>query len=320
MKGISRRARACAVVAVTGATVLATAGIANAQRPASAGDGVPTGQGSVQMFNFGGFINNGGGVTGGSTGGTKTAAELGINIANAAAGTSCATATTQECRNEPPRRAVRLPVRAKGLDSVEMFGWSGFPANSDIAGLTTLRGLLDKNNLRCGGWHGSMTEADWPARVNAAKILGCDSIGSGGFPNPGVGTYDNTLRTVETVTRLGKYSIENGVGPVYWHNHRSEFQNRFMDNGVRKTSWQILMERIDARYGFAEIDAGWASDAYDDVTGTVVAGADQPVPDQGQDAPHQGPRRQHGPGDPAGLGRSARRHRRPALRSPSAPA
>ncbi len=153
-----------------------------------------------------------------------------------------------------------------------MFGWSGFPANSDIAGLTTLRGLLDKNNLRCTGWHGSMTEADWPARVNAARILGCDSLGSGGFPNPGVGTYDNTLRTAETVTRLGKYAIEAGVGPVYWHNHRSEFQNRFMDNGVRKTSWQILMERIDPRYGFAEIDAGWASDAYDDVTGTKVAG------------------------------------------------
>ena len=153
-----------------------------------------------------------------------------------------------------------------------MFGWSGFPANSDIAGLTTLRGLLDKNNLRCGGWHGSMTEADWPARVNAAKILGCDSIGSGGFPNPGVGSYDNTLRTAETVTRLGKYSIENGVGPVYWHNHQGEFRSRFIDNGVRKTAWQILMERIDQRYGFAEIDAGWASDAYDDKTGTVVAG------------------------------------------------
>ena len=72
MKGISRRARACAVVAVTGATVLATR--RRRQRPGvrrAVGDGVPTGQGSVQMFNYGGFINNGGGVTGGSTGGTQ---------------------------------------------------------------------------------------------------------------------------------------------------------------------------------------------------------------------------------------------------------
>src|SRR3954453_14372684 len=271
MKGISRRARACAVAAITSATVITGAGVAQAQAPASVGEGVPTGQGGVQMFNYGGFINNGGGVTGGSSGGTKTAAQLGINIANAADGTSCATATTTPCRNNR-LDALFAFLSAKGADAVEMFGWTGFPANNDIAGLTTLRGLLDKNNLRCGGWHGDMTESAWPARVAAAKILGCDSIGSGGFPNPGVGTYDNTLRTAETVSRLGKYSIENGVGPVYWHNHQGEFRSRFIDNGVRKTAWQILMERIDARYGFAEIDAGWASDAYDDKTGTVVAG------------------------------------------------
>ena len=35
-----------------------------------------------------------------------------------------------------------------------------------------------------------------------------------------------------------------------------------------KTAWQIYMERIDARYAAAEIDVAWASDAYDDVTGT----------------------------------------------------
>src|SRR6478736_8375780 len=100
MRKMSRRARVCAAVAVTGvAAAMGGAGIANAQAPASVGEGAPTGQGSVQMFNYGGFINNGGGVTGGSPGGTQTAAQLGINIANAAAGTSCATATTQECRN-----------------------------------------------------------------------------------------------------------------------------------------------------------------------------------------------------------------------------
>ena len=38
-----------------------------------------------------------------------------------------------------------------------------------------------------------------------------------------------------------------------------------------KTAWQIYMERIDARYAAAEIDVPWASDAYDDVTGTQVA-------------------------------------------------
>lgn len=271
MKGISRRARTCAALAATGVAVLATAGAAQAQAPASVGEGVPTGQGSVQMFNYGGFIGSGTGVTGGSSGGTQTAAQLGINIANAAAGTSCATATTTECRNNR-LDALFAFLQSKGTESVELFGWSGFPANNDIAGLNTLRGLLDKNNLHCAGWHGSMTEADWTARVAAAKILGCDSIGSGGFPNPGIGSYDNTLRTIEALNRLGKQSIEGGVGPVYFHNHQGEFRSRYIDNGVRKTAWQIVMERMDYRYAFAEIDAGWAADAYDDATGTKVAG------------------------------------------------
>ena len=223
------------------------------------------------MFNYGGFIGSGSGVTGGSSGGTQTAAQLGINIANAADGSSCATATSQECRNSRLDGLLGF-LAGKGITNVELFGWAGFPANSDTAGVNTLRGLLDKNGIHCAGWHGDMTESAWTARVAVAKTLGCDSIGSGGFPSPGIGTYDNTLRTIEALNRLGKAAIEGGVGPVYFHNHQGEFRSRYVDNGVRKTAWQIVMERMDTRYAFAEIDAGWASDAYDDATGTKVAG------------------------------------------------
>ena len=58
MKGISRRARTCAVVAATGVAVLA--GSAVAQRPAcraSMGEGLPVGQTGMQMFNFSRYIN-----------------------------------------------------------------------------------------------------------------------------------------------------------------------------------------------------------------------------------------------------------------------
>ncbi|WP_028062230.1 TIM barrel protein [Solirubrobacter soli] len=269
MKGISRRASA--VVAAVGLAALAAAPAANAQRPASAGDGTPTGQGSVQMFNYGGFIGSGSGVTGGSTGGTKTAAQLGITIANAADGSSCATATSQECRNSRLDGLLQF-LAAKGITNIELFGWSGFPANGDTAGLNTLRALMDKSNIHCAGWHGDMTESAWQARIAAAKILGCDSMGSGGFPNPGIGSYDNTLRTIEALNRLGKQAIEGGVGPTYFHNHQGEFRSRYVDNGVRKTAWQIVVDRMDTRYAFAEIDAGWSSDAYDDPTGTITAG------------------------------------------------
>ena len=56
MKGISRRARTCAVAAVTGVAVLTSAGAAQAQRPASLGEGLPVGQTGMQMFNFSRYI------------------------------------------------------------------------------------------------------------------------------------------------------------------------------------------------------------------------------------------------------------------------
>ena len=60
----------------------------------------------------------------------------------------------------------------------------------------------------------------------------CDYIGSGGVADPGIGTYDDTLRTAETLNRLGKHSVEAGVGPVYIHNHTGEFDAKYVDNGV----------------------------------------------------------------------------------------
>jgi sugar phosphate isomerase/epimerase len=263
MKGLSWRTRACAAATATGIAMCFGVAAAQAQTfPEKTGDGAPTGQMGAQLFNYGGFINNGGGL------GTSPPP---LAIAPAPDGSSCATATSADCRWSR-LEALFSFLAGKGLSTVELFGHSNFPANSDTAGLTRYRALLDKYNLSCGGWHGSMSEAAWADRVAAAKILGCDSIGSGGFPSPGIGSYDNVLRTVEALNRLGKASIEGGVGPVYFHNHQQEFRNRYVDNGVRKTAWQIVMERMDQRYAFAEVDAGWSSDAYDDVTGTVTAG------------------------------------------------
>src|SRR4051812_29114245 len=57
MKGISRRARACAVVAATGVAVLGSSAVASAQRAPSMGDGLPVGQTGMQMFNFSRYIS-----------------------------------------------------------------------------------------------------------------------------------------------------------------------------------------------------------------------------------------------------------------------
>jgi len=267
MKGISRRTRACAVVAATGVAVLAGAAAASAQdRPASVGDGIPTGQMSVQMFNYGGFISNGG-----NTGPASPITPE--SIKPAADGSSCATATSQECRMNRLEALFAL-LQSKGVTSIEMFGHAGFPAATDTAGLQAYRALLDKYGLHAAGQHGTLTATvnqTWRDRVAAGKILGADALGSGGYGSPGIGSYANTLQTAENLNAIGKYSVEQGVGPVYVHNHTGEFDAKYMDNGELKTAMQIITERTDPRYVFIELDVFWSSDAFNDVTGTASA-------------------------------------------------
>jgi sugar phosphate isomerase/epimerase len=258
MKGISRRTRSCAAVAITGATILAAASTAHAQRPASTANGIPTGQMSTQMFNFGTYLNNGG-----NTGAANPV--TGVS-------TACLTSTTTECRRERLEGLFAFFQR-KGVTSIELFGHSGFPAQNDIPGLTAYRALLDKYGLHAAGWHGTVNvpNAAWTERIAAAKILGADYIGSGGLASPGINSYADTLATAANLNALGKEAVEAGVGRVYIHNHVDEFDRQYVDNGVLKSAWQIIMERTDPRWVMAEIDVFWSSDAFNDVTGDKTA-------------------------------------------------
>jgi sugar phosphate isomerase/epimerase len=263
MKGISRRARTCAAVA--GFAILASAATAQAQtRPEKTGDGIPTGQMGVQMYNYGSYISNGG-----STG----AANPITNVKPAADGSSCATATSQECRMNRVE-ALFAFLQSKGVTSIELFGHAGFPAATDLAGTRAYRELMDKYGLHAAGQHGNLeasVNTNWRNRVAAAKIFGMDSIGSGGYGSPGIGSYANTLQTARNLNTIGKYSVEQGVGPVYVHNHTAEFDAKYMHNGELKTAVEIIAEETDPRYVFLEIDVFWSSDAFDDETGVPTA-------------------------------------------------
>jgi sugar phosphate isomerase/epimerase len=216
------------------------------------------------MFNYGTFISNGG----------NTGAALPI------------TGLREECLVGPttpgsPRvsdacRAERLEalfafLRSEGVTNIELFGHANFPANTDIAGLQAYRALMDEYGLHAGGWHGSMNEANWDARVNAAKILGADYIGSGGVADPGIATYGATLASAQALNRMGKKAVEAGVGPTYIHNHTDEFDRKYVENGVTKTAYEVIMDNTDPRYVVAELDVFWSSDAHDDVTGEASA-------------------------------------------------
>jgi sugar phosphate isomerase/epimerase len=275
MRALTRRAIGCAAAAAAGAVLLVTATAAQAQigpNQATArdrtGNGIKTGQMGVQLFNYGGFISNGG---------SRGANPPALNIPTA----ECQTSTSVDCRWER-LDALFGYLRSKGVTNVELFNHANFPANDDFVNLDRYRKLLDKHGLHAGGWHGDMSEANWDARIRAAKILGSDYLGSGGFPAPGINPpdpgpgsqaigYANTLATAEALNRLGKRSVEAGLGPVYFHNHQTEFTNQYLDDGVVKPAIDIIMERTDPRWVVAEIDVKWSSDALDDVTGTATA-------------------------------------------------
>jgi sugar phosphate isomerase/epimerase len=272
MRAMRRRAIGCAAAAATGA-VLLTSAAAQAQRPASTGDGIPTGQMGVQLFNYGGWLNNAGGQ-----GAAPPAEATGVTASclvdqNPAPGNDNDTRTTVACRSERLEALFKF-LQRKGVTTVELFGHSNFPANSDINGLIAYRSLLDKYGLQAGGWHGSMTVSQWDARVNAAKILGADYIGSGGVvesADGGVGSYADTLRAAQTLNMLGKRAVEAGVGPTYIHNHTGEFDARYVHDGELKYAYDILMEETDPRYVVGELDVFWSSDAFNDTTGTASA-------------------------------------------------
>ena len=280
MKGFTRRARTCAAVA--GLAVLATTATANAQtRPEKVGDGIPTGQMSTQMFNYGGYIG-----TGTNTG---TANPI-TSVAPTSKGVQCLTSVQPNPRATPPivgdpadqlaecyrnrLEALFAFLQKKGVTSIELFSHAGYPAETDVEGLKAYRALLEKYGLHAAGQHGThqaTVNQAWKNRVAAAKILGADALGSGSFGSPGVNTYANTLQTAQNLDTIGKYSVEQGVGPVYVHNHTGEFDTKYMDNGELKSAWQIIVERTDPRYVFMELDVFWSQDAHNSTTGEASA-------------------------------------------------
>ena len=223
MKGLKGRALRCATAATIGTMALSAAtGVAQAQRPASLGDGLPVGQTGTQMFNYNRFI-------------TGSAAQQAQRV-----------------------EEVFAMLQSKGIRVVEPYSLHGMTA-------AAFRALADQYGLHIVGRHGSVSETAWDNELATAKTLGQQFIGSGGTAAPGQGTYANTLATAATLNRLGKRSVEAGVGKVYIHNHTLEFEVKYDVNGTIKSAWEILMENTDARYVAAEVDAGWASDAPVDV-------------------------------------------------------
>ncbi len=248
------RAGAASILAV--GALLAAASSAEAQRPPTMGPGVPSGQSGIQLYNFSSYLSGNNSATNGEILCPAPPAD-----------------PTPYCVGPPApaNAAARLErvfafLQSRGIKDVELYGYGGNPfpgtnanATLNIAGLQALRALGDQYGLRFTGRHGNLTEANWDNQIIASKILGQDHIGESGFANPpGFNSHANALAQAQLLNRLGKRSVEAGLGPAYFHNHQAEFQTRFLDNGVLKSAWEIIMERTDPRWVVAQIDVGWA--------------------------------------------------------------
>jgi sugar phosphate isomerase/epimerase len=250
LKGL-RKVRAGAAIAATAGAVLTCAAAAQAQRPPHMGAGSPWGQTGIQLYDFNNYLSNGAG-------------EITCPAPPAPPTDNCVGPPA------PTDNAGRLKrvldwLQTKGVKNVELYGYPGnpFPGTNpatplNIAGLQALKAMGDERGIRFPGRHGNLTEANWDNQIAASKILGQDHIGEAGLPSPGFNTYANTLATAQVMNRLGKRSVEAGLGPAYFHNHQQEFNTRWLDNGVLKSAWEIIMERTDPRYVSAQIDIGWA--------------------------------------------------------------
>lgn len=177
--------------------------------------------------------------------------EIAIQLWNFAAYVGFGTdAATQARLEEVLRRLSEI-----GYRNVEPFTFNGLTA-------AQFKALLDKYRLRAPSRHGPVAIATFAQTLADSKTLRQRYVGSGGFPAPGISTYELTLATAIVMNELGRRSVRNGTGKFYGHNHQQEFRTRHTDpvTGVTKSAWEILVENTDPRYVTFQLDVLWATD------------------------------------------------------------
>src|SRR5699024_1032014 len=71
--------------------------------------------------------------------------------------------------------------------------------------------------------------------------------------------------TAKTMNRLGKASVDAGVGKFFGHNHAVEFTTKYTHKGKEMSAWEILVAETDPEYVTFQLDVAWASHAGEDV-------------------------------------------------------
>ncbi|MPV50695.1 TIM barrel protein [Pseudactinotalea sp. HY160] len=156
--------------------------------------------------------------------------------------------------------AVFQRLQEVGIQNIEPYG-------GNFSDLTAeeFKALADKYDLNVSSSHYNVDEDTFDTTLEYVKTIGQEYVGSGGFPDPGIDTYANTLATAEAMNRLGKRSVEAGTGKFFGHNHTSELLKTYEHNGEDLMAWEILVAETDPKYVTFEVDVAWAAHANVDV-------------------------------------------------------
>src|SRR5690625_1956828 len=162
--------------------------------------------------------------------------------------------------NEDGLPSVLARLAEIGLENIEPFGGNLNPYTAD-----QFADMADTIGLQVPSSHYNVGEADFDATLEYVRTLGQEYVGSGGFPAPGIGSYEDTLATAEAMDRLGERSVEAGVGKLFGHNHAGEFTTVYEHEGEQLSAWEILVRETNPEYVTFQVDVAWAAHAGVDV-------------------------------------------------------
>ncbi|WP_454084924.1 ThuA domain-containing protein [Georgenia sp. Marseille-Q6866] len=172
--------------------------------------------------------------------------------------------------NEAGLPSVLARLAEIGLQNIEPYGgnFNGYTAEQ-------FRAMTDLVGLNVPSSHYNTNEATFDATLDYVETLGQEYVGSGGFAQPGISTYNRTLRTAEAMDRLGQRSVEAGIGKFFGHNHATEFTTVYNHGGEEMSAWEILVEETDPRYVTFQLDVAWATHAGVDVAALIEEHGDR---------------------------------------------
>ena len=172
--------------------------------------------------------------------------------------------------DEAGLEAVLERLSEIGFENIEPYG-------GNFAGYTAeeFRALADSYGLSVKSSHYDVNEATFDQTLEYVGTLGQEYVGSGGWPGPGIGTYENTLATAEAMNRLGERAVEAGFEKFFGHNHDSEFRTTYEHDGETLSAWEILVRETNPEYVTFQLDVAWAAHAGVDVPALIAEYGDR---------------------------------------------